>query len=477
MSTASTVGHLHDAISSQIRSFIDKQSAKRETVKSKSRLLCIITEAICLDNPSHSGEGPPWALVVLSSLIVLSDSLLFSHPRSLKLFFPPLAQALVHQRGAVRALHPHIWKCLVWAFSRISTVRPDGSAGADIVDNVKERAFLVVKQELRGGIGIALAASLIAQEGSETDADRTFDNVSKALTVVKEMVCANRKATQLDGISILTRLVSAIGTSSYTSEDSNWNQNIVLAQPFFDGTILHGKWENLSTLVRSMGQLKIDQVRQLSEAEIVRHWDALISIWVDVVERFLRGSTFQLSVRLPLQDTSLVSADSYQGDLPHIWQSLLLVQTQLTQGHGHLTTPLTFAGRIASIVSGILFPLEAADAQFRQLSFVQKLWTVMKNVFATSWLPAPAETILIAVLKRNFLLSRETVKAAWSQLCADLMSTGIPGLLDIISIQNEHQGQLIVQRKLWGLCAKTWQGSEDSLTWKEVTSFLNIPLG
>lgn len=95
----------------------------------------------------------------------------------------------------------------------------------------------------------------------------------------------------------------------------------------------------------------------------------------------------------------------------------------------------------------------------------------MKNVFATSWLPA--EKILANVLKVNFFLEEEEIKAAWSDLCADLISVGIPTLLHVMSTGSEGQK---VTRQLWTVVAKTWQVPDEKAHWEELISFLVIPL-
>lgn len=113
----------------------------------------------------------------------------------------------------------------------------------------------------------------------------------------------------------------------------------------------------------------------------------------------------------------------------------------------------------------------------QHLSLVNKLWAVLKNVFAASWLPPPAEVILAGVLKRNYNLEDERVKSAWSRLCADLISVGLPALLHIVSVRTAHNEELEVTRQLWSVLAKSWKESDNGTHWEELVSFLIIPLG
>jgi len=99
----------------------------------------------------------------------------------------------------------------------------------------------------------------------------------------------------------------------------------------------------------------------------------------------------------------------------------------------------------------------------------------MTNVFSSSWLAPPAEIILAAVLQRNFTLIDEDVKVAWSQLCAELISVGIPTLLHIVNVRSGYTEGLQVTRQLWMVLAKAVQDPDDYVDWDDVICFLVIP--
>jgi hypothetical protein len=166
----------------------------------------------------------------------------------------------------------------------------------------------------------------------------------------------------------------------------------------------------------------------------------------------------------------------FQGELLHSWQSLLLVQAHLTQGDSYLTASSAFARRVASIVARFLVQLEDPKVQLIHVQFVQKLWAVMKNVFSSAWLSPPAEIVLAAVLKCNFTLADEDVRVAWSQLCADLISVGIPTLLHVVQTRSRSTEGLQVTRQLWAVLARTFQAPDDYVHWDDGTCFLAIPL-
>jgi hypothetical protein len=285
-------GSICDNLSHHVRSFIDSQTAPHE-----ARLPTIVTAAITAEEPSHPGEGPQWAFTVLSSFIVLLGSSLFSHPRSLKFILPSLARSLTHKRRAVRSLHPQVWKCLVWAFSRISVDSfgaHEANGGADKSSfRTEECALLVVKQELRRDAGVTLVSSLLGMAAATESGSlhSGTDYVTKALDVLKEMVFSDSKSTQAAGLSLLARLLSSVGASSTaTSSDCIWDYDVILPRSLLDGTILRTKWDQLPDVTRSLAATSCSEVRQLSEMQIIQHWDELLVIWVKSVKIALQES-------------------------------------------------------------------------------------------------------------------------------------------------------------------------------------------
>ncbi|KAH7919238.1 hypothetical protein BV22DRAFT_1075479 [Leucogyrophana mollusca] len=456
------------SISGHVLAFIDAQCSRPTPTQPSTGLPSVVQAALTMEKQSCLGEGPSWALCVLASLVVLSNYTLFSHPRALKFIFRSLALSLTHNRSIVRALHPCIWRCLIWAFGRL------GEQTNDLDDaSVRDSAFLVIKQELNASLGIVLVATLIgpaecsASPASECHAAR--DNVSKALTVLDDMVRGSNAHTAQEGLFLLAKLTNGVGASSPPSNDiPAWNPDQALPSALFDGTMLNAEWSHLQAALRTIPSPSVREVRQLSEAEIVQHHDMLSSIWVHIAHSH--------SERL------------LSGELVHVWQSLLLAQAQLTQGHGHLTTPSESATRAGMTVIGFLSCLsigpivepwqEIAD-QMRRLSIVKQLWAVMKNVFAPPCLARLAELILGAIVRQQFLISNEDVRDVWSKLCADLISVGNPsflkGLFQSVGLQRGPQVQ--VQRELWGVAARSTVLLGSKPKWQDVVTFLSTPVG
>lgn len=153
------------------------------------------------------------------------------------------------------------------------------------------------------------------------------------------------------------------------------------------------------------------------------------------------------------------------------------MQSQLTQQGSQVTTPSTVARRVASTICRFLGSPDAPEAQTQNLIIVTKLWSVVKDVFTPCWLSGPAEIVVAAVLKRKFTLTDDGVKLAWSSLCADLISAGIPSLPHVLSVQSGRREEKEVKRRLWTMLAKSYLASESQIPWEDLTSSLIIPLG
>lgn len=183
-----------------------------------------------------------------------------------------------------------------------------------------------------------------------------------------------------------------------------------------------------------------------------------------------------------------------------IWQSLLLAQAQLTQGHEHLTSHSAFAQRVVSIISTFLEDKVApvtADAEKARLDLVSKLWRLMENTFSASWLFIPAKYLLGTVAGLKFNLADEGVKRSWEILINGLGAAGddlLLGLLDHQSHQSpesasmHHQAvetflpephQKLFRRQLWCVVAtRSKDASHDGrIRWTDVVDFLSVPFG
>jgi hypothetical protein len=194
-----------------------------------------------------------------------------------------------------------------------------------------------------------------------------------------------------------------------------------------------------------------------------------------------------------------------------MWQALLLSQTQLTQGLGHLTTLPSLTGKIADILINFLPPKNlpptnptlakpvtpistSSPVKRGQTSpavgflLVFKLWGVVKNVLASSCLSNIAERILDAVLVKEYPLPEdERLQDAWSALCSDLVATSFSRAVTLVlrplppSNGSDESNFAVIgmntRREVWRLVAESWKSSATGISWETGLQLLRAARG
>lgn len=156
---------------------------------------------------------------------------------------------------------------------------------------------------------------------------------------------------------------------------------------------------------------------------------------------------------------------------------MLEIFVQRCDGLTPTSSPSGLSNSIAMTARQLLDSSDKPDAQIRHLQLVKKLWSMTKSVLYDTWLPSNAEIILAAVLRRNFTLHDDKVLKEWSDLCADLISVGVPTLLHVLYFQSERRERVEVLRQLWTVLAKMWQVIDHEITWDDLVTLLVIPFG
>ena len=273
----------------------------------------------------QSLNTPPWALVVISSLIVLSDASFFLHSRCLKLVIPVLSKISAWKRGkGIQELHPAVWKCIVWAFARLREAERLAKTGQSqplekAVDMVSVYSFS--RQDLRGDIGVAVVATLLRksdQGNTSMDSTKQYlnetlkeqeiqnaEDVGNALGVVKDMLKNPDRQVRELGRKMLVRMLSGIGASiSVENPDvskvvvQDW-YNTFLVPQLFDHSILSSSQADLLNVANRIDGVDVGIVSWLSENEVLQHWDELLGIWVGLVSRLVPERKMNLPVYSP----------------------------------------------------------------------------------------------------------------------------------------------------------------------------------
>ncbi|EPQ54576.1 hypothetical protein GLOTRDRAFT_129926 [Gloeophyllum trabeum ATCC 11539] len=401
------------------------------------------------DSPA-ARQDPLWGASVLSSLVVLLGHDLYKQPCALKMVLQCVATLTASKCRVTRELHPLIWKCCTWAFSEVAA---DGSERSqeDSEDNTRERALAVVKQELGKGLGLALVAVLLCQrrrytvgavpDVAESNKREEFstDNISQALAVIADMVHAHLP----EGLAILKHLVGTIGFA--VSEDTpkrQWTAVDLVNRNILTGSTLPVDDTNkLQKVIRQMNELPLNILPSLSEEQIMEQWDPIFALWTRGAEACIKDAP----------------GIAVCNDLEFIWQSLLLVQAQLTQGHSHLTAEPENASQVAALFERLLalaatIPTKMSDS----LRLLYRLWVVVTHVFSAPWLSGTADVILTALLNIDMPSDAGDAKDPYGRLCHALLYCGTPPLLLSLHSGTADTDRIAQDRKRWMRLARIW---------------------
>ena len=135
-------------------------------------------------------------------------------------------------------------------------------------------AFHVIKQEVSGGIGVALATVLLSDRMSVTRSNERGDRVSQALLVINAMVRTECKHTRREAFMFL----QAITNDAQVRQQILHNMYEMPASGLLNGAIIRAEWDSLPLIINSIPQVPVS-VRWPEETEIARHYKTLLAIW------------------------------------------------------------------------------------------------------------------------------------------------------------------------------------------------------
>ena len=289
--------YLRGRIFELVQSYIDGQTSRRNSLGADIRLPAVFQAALAGES-FWEEKGPPFAISITSCLIVLLDYSFYSSPRSLKFIFSVFARCSSHHQKFIRAFQPHMWKLAIWAFSRIPitvTDENDQTAISTFLD-IRDRAYLILRQDLRHGLGTTLVTTLLSTGEPEEDREGATNDVQKALECATALVDSVDVSEIREGYAILCRFMSGIGipSSSFSLRSDDLGIPIIAPSPaLIDGSLLGSSVGSITILPQGSS---IEQVRPLSETEASMHWEMLSKIWVSLVQQSLSGLMVELSV-------------------------------------------------------------------------------------------------------------------------------------------------------------------------------------
>ena len=262
------------SLSNHITSFLESCWGGSQVAPGDTSFPCMVRAAFSAESHTRHRCAPTWILAVLASLIILCGPTLYRKPTLLHFILQSLALALTHKRSIVRALHPHVWRCFVWTFSQM--LLSSENAEPALISS----AFYVIKQEVSGGIGVALACVLLSDRMSAARSDERGDRVSQALLVIKAMVRTECKHTRREGFMFL----QAFTNDARGRHQILQNMHEIPPSVLLNGAIISAEWDNLPSTICSIPKVPIS-VHWLEETEIARHYKTLLVIWKHFASR------------------------------------------------------------------------------------------------------------------------------------------------------------------------------------------------
>jgi hypothetical protein len=286
--------YLQGRIFELVQTYIDGQTSRRNSLGADIRLPAVFQAALA-NEPFWEEKGPLFAISVTSCLIVLLDYSFYSSPRSLKFVFSIFARCSCHHQKFIRACQPRMWELAIWAFSRIPMTVTDENDETEISTflDIRDRAYLILRQDLRHGLGTTLVTTLLNAGEPEEDRESATNDVQKALECVTNLVNSDHVSEIREGYAILCRFMSSIGVAPSLFRSDSLGSPIVPSPALIDGSLLGS---NVDSITIPPQASSIEQVRPLSEMEASMHWEELSKIWVSLVQHFLSGLMLELSV-------------------------------------------------------------------------------------------------------------------------------------------------------------------------------------
>ncbi|KAK7056996.1 hypothetical protein VNI00_002714 [Paramarasmius palmivorus] len=363
---------------------------QRFLASGENTLKPFLKNALTCKTPSHYSEGPIWACVVLASLIILIDRSIFGNDT----LIGPLAKLLElgskHDRQAICVLSHRLWNCLVWTFSRVQLNSQN--------EKMWRQVLGFIQQAPGHGTGHALAYVLGTIAPSD-DVEATA-YITDILDTIDMMLKSKYESTQAEGEELLARLLHAL--RDLEPLPTLLDTSVILARELFDGKLIDLGLKNLDNVVESMAPVSLSYVRPLTDQEILYHWDELLRLWTIIIRRILKKKN-----------------PDFPRKLMDMYQQLLLVKSQLSQGRFHLAANMALIDEADAIAVDFIHTNVSEDRQLIQIQLVRQLWHTTTLVFNDETLVHASKSMLHAVVPK-FRIEQEIVMNSFLSLYQEL---------------------------------------------------------
>jgi hypothetical protein len=285
-------------IAERVIKYVEEQSLRYKALPPDNLLPAIVKSAFSDgDRQFWQRKGLFFGIFLASAISVLLDYRIFTSPRSLKLVFLVLAQVAGSKRRNDVA-HTEMWKILIWAFSRIPTSeqhledRMAQEQGLEGWSNTREKAYRLLKQEVKNGLGVSLAKVLLrcVRHGRRDSRD-----VEKAIAMIEDLLVQGEDGSKRDAVLLLDRLMSGIGAPPLSRAAKEVEFETIFSKDLLDGA-LTGKHSREVTVRPTV--VAVEDIHPLCEEEVSAFWDQLSKCWASIVQDLLLHSDDNFPVSL-----------------------------------------------------------------------------------------------------------------------------------------------------------------------------------
>ena len=286
----------HARIANDIATFITTPPSLNATKSSQDpAIIRTLRTTLSTTDPSHTAQGPVWALSVLANFIVLMGPALCMDMKLTKVVSSLLVLSMRHKKNTVRALVCLVWRSVAWVYflPRLLefSVDVDGKgrlqmisqtsvkeAEEDIQVKVKqweagrENLWTLVKTVVDMGAGVATIAGLLREDIMRDDVLRRVLSLIKvmidkggptcgdAMEMAKRFVSFDIPQPEMDRRKLLPRALFSSVPGLLTA---SYNALVSALQPIFDQCP------------------QLEDVRPLTRDEVAKDWviENLVEIW------------------------------------------------------------------------------------------------------------------------------------------------------------------------------------------------------
>ncbi|KIY45181.1 hypothetical protein FISHEDRAFT_76855 [Fistulina hepatica ATCC 64428] len=481
---------VHKSIAESVAEFIMTPSQVLSSSSSSQKsndsdIVRALRMALDNESPMHVTQGPVWAVIVLSSFIVLLGPAIFTNSNVHDIIWSLIRHGLRDGRSPpMRSLFTILWRALIWAFFHPGY--PGATNDARLWEEEEDRHWIRMRQVLEFGNGGNLIAALFGSSAflSERTLRKTFG-------VLESMVA--RPSTRKSAVRVLGRLLEAGAEPEKVSKDCGkndstvWDLQRLLPVSLFSALpgLLSVVGFTAESLREPFNELLYEcpdetAIRPFAKDDFVQQgWiiDRMLDVWyksfngipidLDRFPNFSHKTILERLIRIKLE---CHNADGDDEEITSFFMkvvnTLILVLEDnrvvvaVPKGEGDGTARKLTTGRLKSVV-------------------VTSCWSSVRNLAPRELLNRPARVLLTWLVNADGMCYPPAgqIHGIWSDFCASVLAVCDVDLLRefwSLGLFKPKAWPAPIRQFVWTRFAQIWKAME-STTWEQTAMLLAVP--